>query len=138
MLAAVLKRGSYASAAQYLSEYKLEAERQGQIMGGPELRALKDCKRSCERGMGQPMRVLAFPFSRLGELPGGTAPWAPGGPLSPRNAIVAGSCFLTREVELSTARACLVEIQLKPSLHVTWCLPVSKTDQQALGGRRTH
>ena len=34
MLAAILKRGHYASAAQYLSDYKLEAERQGQTMGG--------------------------------------------------------------------------------------------------------
>ena len=138
MLAAVLKRGGYASAAQYLSEYKLEAERQGQTIGGPEIRALKDCKRSCERGMGQPMRAMALPFARLGELPGGREPWVVGGPLCPRNAIVAGSWFLTREVELSTARARLVEIQLSPSPHVTWCLPVSKTDQQALGVHRTH
>jgi hypothetical protein len=54
--------------------------------------------------------------------------------------MVGGAWFLTREVELSTARAALVELSDIDSKHpkVTWHLPASKTDPGAVGTSRTH
>ena len=91
MVAAVLKYGDYRSAAQYLNLYRTEAERNGYTVDAPGHRALKDFKRSCERGLGPAVQSMGLPFERLEELPAGRKPWAPDGPLSPRNVLVAGS-----------------------------------------------
>ena len=138
-LAASLKWGGYRSASSYLSVYKGYVERSGFSFGAPESRAMADAIRSCERGMGGPVKAMALPFDRLHELPGLRAPWAAGGPASPRNMMVAGAWFLTREIELSTARAQAVTIDTScrpPRVH--WHLPVSKADPKALGTSRVH
>ena len=85
------------------------------------------------------MKAMALPFSDLRNLPGDREAWVTGGPLSPRNAVIAGSWFLMREIELSTAAARSVTISMvngKPT--VRRCLPVSKTDWRALGVARSH
>ena len=51
-------------------------------------RALKDCIRSCERGLGPPTRAQALPLPLLGRLPGHVSPWVENGPMAPRNVIV--------------------------------------------------
>ena len=61
-----------------------------------------------------------------------------GGPISPRHALVVGSWFLCREVELSTTRACLVSVKEGSYPSVSWCLPASKADLKANGVERTH
>ena len=102
---------------------------------------MRDAVRSCTRGLGPPLRPLALPLHRLGELPLGSDPWAPGGPIGPRSLIIAGAWFLMRELELSTTRAILATITIDASSHeevVTWHLPASKNDQSALGAARTH
>ena len=138
-LAASLKWGGYRSAASYLSVYKGYAERAGYQFAAPEARALTDAIRSCERGMGGPTKAMALPFDRLRELPGTRSPWAVGGPVSPRNMIVAGSWFLMREIELSTAKAQSVTIDAAAvPPRVLWHLPVSKVDPKALGTSRVH
>ena len=64
---------------------------------------------------------------------------APHGPMSPRNAVAAGSWFLMREAELSMALASSITLsRAGGSLKVTWHLPASKTDPQALGTSRSH
>ena len=68
-LAAGLKKGGYRSATSYLELYKGVAERSGQEMTMFEQRAMRDCKRSCERGLGSATRAMPLPFGRLGELP---------------------------------------------------------------------
>ena len=60
--------------------------------------------------------------------------------MAPRNAMVAGSWFLTREVELSNARALALEFSSRSdgTQFVRWHLPATKTDTQAMGIARTH
>ena len=60
------------------------------------------------------------------------------GPINPKAAMVCGAWWMCREVELSTARARLVEIrwEMAPPI-ATWHLPTSKADPQALGLART-
>ena len=74
-----LKAGKYKSASQYLGAYRTEAERQGFGFGAAEVRTLKDAVRSCERGLGGPVKARPLPFHRLGELPDDEAPWSPWG-----------------------------------------------------------
>ena len=107
-LAATLKWRGYRSAAVYLFGYKAHAQREGHPWGDALNRLLRDAVRSCERGLGPPVRAQPLPFDRLGALPGGKAPWCEGGPSSPRNAVAVGSWWLLREIELSTARAARV------------------------------
>ena len=139
-LGAVLKAGHYSSAASYLTLYRGHAERSGYVIDGPLQRAFRDAKRSCERGLGGPVRARALPLEELGDLPGGPTPWAKGGPIHPRNAMVAGAWFLAREVELSTSRAALAELRGEgtSSPTITWHLPASKADPKAIGTSRTH
>ncbi|CAK0871842.1 unnamed protein product [Prorocentrum cordatum] len=47
--------------------------------------------------------------------------------------MAAGAWRMTREIELSTARACLIELVRGDRPAVTWHLPASKTDATALG-----
>ena len=140
-LGATLKRGGYRSAASYLWLYKAEAQRRGHSWPDYLHRALRDAVRSCERGMGPPTRALPLPFARLGSLPPGRAPWVRGGPLCPRNALVIGSWWMMREVELSTVRAVHVDLTgdwTRNNLHAKLTLPASKNDAAALGAARAH
>ena len=104
----MLKLGGYRSAAVYLSAYKVASERLGYVLGGSEIRAIRDATRACERGQGPAKQALPLPFEKLGQLRGDRQSWCKVGPLSPRNAIIAGAWFLCREVELSCTRAALL------------------------------
>jgi len=139
-LGAALKAGRYRSAAVYLSIYKGWATRNDFEWSSTLQQAVNDAVRSCERGMGGPVKARALPFSRLRELPGGTEPWVPGGPLRSRNAIIIGAWFLTREVELSTALAASAELTFpeRGVPLIRWHLPASKTDARATGTAREH
>jgi hypothetical protein len=139
-LGATLKAGGYRSAESYLTLYKGHAERAGYQFPGPLQRAIRDATRSCVRGLGGPVKARPLPFERLAELPVGEDPWITGGPVGPGNAVVAGSWFLTREIELSTTRAALVELRGIESSDptATWHLPASKADAEAVGCSRTH
>ena len=138
-LGASLKAGKYRSASQYLSAAKQAAERNDQILPPSVLWALRDAKRACERGLGPPHKVEGIPMDMLAALPDGDAPWAAGGPMAPKRAIIAGAWWLCRETELSNARACLTAFSGSPdNLVAAWCLPVSKADQGAYGQERKH
>jgi hypothetical protein len=139
-LGATLKAGGYRSALSYLTLYRGHVERGGFQITGDLNRAFRDARRSCERGLGGVTKSRPLPFSRLGELPPGSDPWTKGGPVGPRNAVVAGSWFLTREIEISTARAALLELRgnHSGSPTMTWHLPATKTDPEAVGCARTH
>ena len=138
-LGAALKAGGYRSASTYFSVYRGYLERAGFDLTSAELRSIQDATRSCERGVGGPMKAQALPFERLHQLPASRQAWAPHGPMSPRNAVVAGSWFLMREAELSMALASSITLsRAGGSLKVTWHLPASKTDPQALGTSRSH
>ena len=138
-VAATLKAGAYRSAPVYLQVYRSTAERLGYDISPLIVRDLKAYKRSCLRGLGGPIRPRPLPLEALGSLCSRRDPWVEGGPLNPRAAVIAGSWWLCREVELSATRARLLELDLplsgKPS--VRWHLPASKTDTEAVGMART-
>ena len=113
-------------------------------MSAPLVRNVADFSRSCLRGIGAPARPKPLPFELLHHLPVGRDPWVPHGPVNPRAAILCGSWWLCRELELSSQRARLLEFELvkmedsgrkmwKASLH----LPASKTDLVAAGVSRS-
>ena len=135
LLAASLKAGGYRSAPGYLSLYRTSGARAGHTASPEQAVAYRDAARSCLRGLGAPVKATPLPLTRLHELPGGREPWAAGGPLSPRNAIITGAWWLLREVELATARACLVRRARADdgSHQIFLTLPASKADQQARG-----
>ena len=65
-LGASLKHGGYRSAASYLWLYKVESQRRGHAWVDPLQRALKDCIRSCERGLGPPFEPRHSPSGSSG------------------------------------------------------------------------
>ena len=143
-LASTLKKGGYSSAHLYLSAYRTESERRGYTLSAPLIRNVVDFTRSCLRGVGAPSRPKALPLELLHRLPRDREPWVSQGPVNPRAAILCGSWWLCRELELSSQRARLLEFELvevegggrkrwKASLH----LPASKTDLVAAGVCRT-
>ena len=136
-LGASLKAGGYRAAHVYLAVYKAECQRRGHPVDVLMGRHLQDYKRSCLRGLGGPVRPRPLPLDRLGALPASREEWVEDGPINPRAVILCGSWWLCREIELATARARLVELNLvaKPPT-VVWHLPTSKTDPEAIGMAR--
>jgi len=135
-LAASLKAGGYRSASAVLSLYKIDAERRGEVLGPSMLRLLTDMHRSCARGRGPAVAAAPLPMDRLTELDGSPEPWSNLGPLGPQNAIVCGTWWMLRELELATLRAALVEIrEVSPPVAVL-TLPASKNDFEGLGATR--
>ena len=140
-LAASLKASNFATADSYLYQYRITCERRGFHFDAQMDVLLKDCARSCQRGVGGPCKALSLPFLRLGELNlADDGPWQVGGPVGPSCAVIIGAWFLTREIELSTTRArhlTLGRDELDDDV-VKWVLPASKSDQQALGKAMVH
>merc|ERR1712086_1037609 len=140
-LGAALKAGSYASAENYLVFYRGRCLSANWPYDAALMRLHKDAVRSCTRGMGGPTKALGLPLLRLAELDVlDDGPWTPGGPVGPACAVIAGSWFLAREVELATTRAKLValEVNSEGDPVVKWYLPASKTDAEARGVARAH
>ena len=140
IVGASLKAGGYRSASQYLYLAKKLHERDDHAFGPDLHQALAEARRSCERGMGPSHRMEGLPLDRLGHLPREETLLVPGGPWAPRRALVAGTWWLTREVELASAPARMVTFRRASDgrLAATWQLPASKTDIRAFGLERTH
>ena len=138
-LGATFKEGGYRSSGNFFTSYRTEAQRHGHEITGVLHRHFEDCKRSCNRGMGGPTRARPLPFDRLHLLPFGHDPVVPGGPIHPRSALMVGAWWMTREVELATSRARMVELSMDSAglLAARWHLPASKTDTDAIGMART-
>ena len=121
----------------------MKAEREGYNFDATLSRVLKDTVRSCNRGRGAPLKPMALPVVRLGELTSGSdRPWSVDGPVGPGRAILLGSWFMMREQEMATTRACLVTLTDEhgetKDMEVTWTLPASKNDVEAAGVSRSH
>ena len=137
-MGSALKMGGYRSAATYLDLYRGMAERSGQDLQASDKRILLDTRRSCEKGIGDSVKALPLPFEKLRDLPGHTDVWPANGPWKARNALVAGSWFMLREVELSAARAEDITFEPGSKPNVRWLLPASKADAKAVGVTRCH
>ena len=140
-LGATLKAGGYRSAKLCLSTARVETQRALGDKPFPAAlsRAFADAERSCLRGLGPSQGACGLQLEILTSLDEMEEPLTSGGPIAPRDAVVAGTWWLTREIELSAAKVCHITLKGEGrSLTATWLLPVSKTDQQALGCERTH
>ena len=133
-----LHAGGYRSATSVLSQYKVDAERRGEGLGPEHLRLITDMSRACKRSQGPPGRAAPLPLERLGELPGGSTPWVRVGPVGPRNAVVVGSWWLLREIEISNLRAALATLGPGTVPTLTLSLPATKSDAAAAGVARSH
>jgi len=137
-LAASLKAGGYRSASSVLSQYRVDAERRGDLLDGPVARAFADAGRSCRRGLGPVTKARPLPLERFAELPATPVPWVTGGPLGSRNALVVGAWWMARETELANARAALATITVQDGVTAELVLPATKADLEALGVSRAH
>ena len=130
-----MKAGHYRSAPVVLSAVSIYAKRQGPTIEAP----IAHAKRSRLRSMGTPHKMRGISIQLLQGLPQCVGPLHPRWSLSPRLALTAGLRWLTRHVELATARAALVSFRKAPlGLEATWSLPASKANPAALGTLRTH
>ena len=83
-----LKAGGYRSADSVLSQVRVDAEQSGFVIDGATRRAFTDAAMSCRRGRGPALQAMALEFTLFERLPGDEAPWATGGPASPRSALI--------------------------------------------------
>ena len=66
----------------------------------------------------------------------GTEAIAPHGPINAKALAVMGTMFMTREIEIALAERSHISVDKKQQL-ITWRLPDSKTDPQAIGCSRS-
>ena len=93
-------------------------------------------ERSITRGIGPASQSASLDLMKVGALDLPDVPVVLGGPIGAKNLTVAASFFMLREVEISLARWQSITFDSREDT-VTWLLPASKTDTQALGKSRT-
>lgn len=131
----LFKLGAYKSYKNYLSRIKELHQESGYVWSHALQSSARRCTRSVLRGLGGPVRSEAFDLDRVvAFLKHSNIDIAEDGPESPLHAVVVGTYFLLRELELS---AIDMEDVTFTNDTVTLNLPVSKVDWQAKGCRRT-
>eukprot|EP00438_Fugacium_kawagutii_P005920 Skav229270 [mRNA] locus=scaffold952:186213:187874:- [translate_table: standard] len=133
-IGASLKAGGYKSSKLYFSAAsKFHTLHHGELTAATKV-AIRDATRSIERGLGGPQLKDAFELEALrqvfrqqdfDEFAGAYC------------MTVAGTWFLTREIELAAAQHRHIRFDSK-ALTVHWTLPMSKTDQHGQMIERTH
>ncbi|CAK0856481.1 unnamed protein product, partial [Prorocentrum cordatum] len=143
--AALLKAAGYRSAVTYLQTMKQEHARLGHAWTDQLSLEMAAAKRSCERGLGPPRQAPFVDLDKVAASETAVAvPCGPQGseePLEPYLAFAVLTFWLMREIEGSTAK--LGAASFAPGPHgccgtATLDLPVSKSDQSALGKQRAH
>ena len=139
LLGTLLKRAGYRSAGAYLSAVKNQHIRLGHPWTNALDLELKEGKRACERGIGPPQKCGAFDMQKLANLTISGDPLCTAGPMWPREGTLCGCWWAMREIELSAARCMQVTFLGGQGCgRCVFDLPVSKTDPQAVGKKRTH
>ena len=129
----LFKIGGYKSFKNYLSRTKEHHVDSGFIWTQSLHNMARRCTRSVLRGLGGPTRSEAFDLDAVvNHLLMNDIEVAQDGPESPLAAIVVGTFFLLRELELSA-----IDVGDVTDNTITLSLPVSKVDWQAKGCRRT-
>ena len=132
--AAVLKHGEYRSAAQYMYAMKRWHIRSGHRWSLRLSLELRECIRSCERGMGPALQAQPLKLTPS-LMAGGARPVALKAGI---DAVLVGAWWLLREIELSALRRKDCTVAVGPGCGVaTLELAVSKADPAAKGVRRT-
>lgn len=135
-VSSMLKAGGYRASPVYASRAKDHHVEQGHRWTEELARAVNRANRSATRGLGPSRQSQALPFSELCSLARDATPLVPDGPLGPRNLLILGSLFCTREIEASLALRSHVSVDYLRS-RVSWCLPCDKTDPAAIGKTRS-
>ena len=139
LLGALLKKAGYRSAGASLSVVKNQHIRLGHPWTDALDLEMKEGKRACDRGIGPPQKCGAFDMQKLALLSISDNPLCTDGPMWPREGTLCGCRWALREIELSVARCMQVTFLGGPGCgRCVFDLPVSKTDPQSLGKKRTH
>ena len=139
LFGALLKAAGYRSAVSCMSIAKKQHIKLGYLWTAALDLEMRDGKRACERSIGPPRKCGSFDLRKLASLQTTGAALFKGGPRWPREGALCGCWWAMREMELSSARCKQVTFYDGPGCGTcTFDLPVSKTDLQALGKRRTH
>ena len=136
----MLKQGGYRSAGNYFARAVEEHIRHGHDWTPALAQARKEAVRAITRGMGPPRQSAPLPLESLMGIPNELLPPEGsaflGWPFNYRNLVVLASLWMLREIEVAFARVSDVHLSACGNC-VTWLLPVSKTNPQALGKKRT-
>ena len=134
---AMLKAGHYSSGANYISAARVESRNRGYAEHPLLAHTVRKVVVSIERGVGQQKQTQALPLERLGELPGGDEAWCKHGPTGAADALIVGSWWLMRELELASLD--FTEVVVNTALKQAEIrLSCSKSDCKAVGRGRTH
>ena len=135
----LFKLGAYKSYKNYLSRIKELHQESGYVWSHALQSSARRCTRSVLRGLGGPVRSEAFDLDRVvAFLKHSNIDIAEDGPEPPLHAVVMGTYFLLRELELS---AIDMEDVTFTNDTVTLNLPVSKVDwtgRQKAADARVH
>ena len=134
VIASMFKQGGYRSFGNYLAVAKSQHINMGYPWSDEISCQANKSSSSTKRGLGPAKQSEALDLRELAKLPSTLGTRIPGGPIGPRNVMIAGSMFLLREVELSNALVKGINVNLVLET-VTWHLPVSKPDPTALGAK---
>lgn len=129
IVAALLTAAGYRSVPNYLSRAKEEHVR----LGAEWTRSLDDtvrlASRVAHRGIWPARKSAPLDLPALEDVDLVTECFTPNGPVGPLDMVIAGSFFLTREIELSLAMSSHVDIKGSGNgLTASWNLAVSKTN----------
>ena len=134
-VAAQMKCGGYRTFPNYVTAMKAVHKKGFTWDGG-----LDDCRHDCEastqRGIGPSRQSLELPVSELSSLELPCEPLVPDGPVCPLYWATLSAFHVLRGAESACALASSLQI-CASTVTETWSLPVSKTDPQAVGCRRS-
>ena len=134
-VSALFKVGGYKSFKNYLSRAKDQHLQLGHSWTEALNRTSQKCVRSVTRGLAGATRSEAFDIvSVVGALQSNDHSLADGGPKHPKAMVVCSTYFMLRELEASAVDRNDIVFG---DAEVTLSLPVSKTDWEAKGCRRT-
>ena len=124
-VSSMFKKGRYRSYKNYMSAIKDQHIGAGFVWDQGLDRASRKITRSVLRGIGPAKQAGTLDVIKVAGLKLGPEPLVASGPLGPGNLMLAGSFWLTREIELSLALAKHVEFNVERET-VNWLLPAKK------------
>jgi hypothetical protein len=135
---AVFNSAGYRSVASYVTDAKQRFIQAGGCWSQQHQLAYRQCLNSTSRGKGPNKGAAPFPLHLCHLLPPSASILWGQGPTDiahPRELIIAGCWWLTREIEI--AKATVSDITVT-DVKADWTLSVSKSDPCALGTHRSH
>ena len=132
IIGALLKEGGYRSGKNFMSAAKVRHVDAGGGWGEALALAARRFYLSTRRGIGPPRQSEPLPHRKIIALNLPEDAITKRGPINPRALHVLATFFLAREMEVATAKRNNMVVD-KEVEAMTWRLPVSKTDWEALG-----